>query len=230
MRLPLATSYFNCSSRKRESSTCGAKLNARLWFNTETKEFFETVEGAKKQNQKNAHVLSCRACHKSRLPPSVATLRYIDNLLVSGLSVSAIEERLATLAKEKTGAADDGRIVAQSHIIASRQRLLRVAAAPMLPETSAPSVKIESEINDAKLKLSTGTAGPSADWSPSQSADESHATDDERSDSARTSDHEPESAKTASSTSTVPSSAMDVDIKASEPSSNPSSGAAPRAG
>jgi hypothetical protein len=120
--LHIATSYFNCSSRKRETTTCGAKLNARLWYNMETKQFVESVEGAKKNNLKNTHAPNCCAIHKSRLTPSINTIRLVDRLLASGLSPSAVEQEVREHAKSN-GSSEDGRSVARLSSILTRQRL-----------------------------------------------------------------------------------------------------------
>lgn len=122
----VVTSYFNCSSRKRAAPECGAKLNTQLWFDATNMEFFESIEGAKKSNSKNLHSAACRACHKSRLPPSVSTLRVVDRLLATGHSPSAVEEMVRSQAIAKTGgAADDGRLLATAGTIFNRQRKVR---------------------------------------------------------------------------------------------------------
>jgi hypothetical protein len=123
----VATSYFNCSSRKRAAPECGAKLNTQLWFDIKAKEFFESVEGAKKSNSKNLHSAACRACHKSRLPPSVSTLRVVDKLLAAGHAPSYVEEIIRTQALERCGGViNDGRFIATTGTIFNRQRKVRV--------------------------------------------------------------------------------------------------------
>lgn len=122
----VATSYFNCSSRKRAAPECGAKLNTQLWFDAAHLEFFESIEGAKKSNSKNLHSAACRACHKSRLPPSVSTLRVVDRLLSLGHPPAVVEEMIRNQAIAKTGGyADDGRLLATTGTIFNRQRKVR---------------------------------------------------------------------------------------------------------
>lgn len=121
----VATSYFNCSSRKRAAPECGAKLNTQLWFDASQLEFFESIEGAKKSNSKNLHSAACRACHKSRLPPSVSTLRIVDRLLSLGHPPAVVEEMIRNQALAKSGGFDDGRLLATTGTIFNRQRKVR---------------------------------------------------------------------------------------------------------
>ena len=122
----VATSYFNCSSRKRAAPECAAKLNTQLWFDAVQLEFFESIEGAKKSNSKNLHSAACRACHKSRLPPSVSTLRVVDRLLSLGHTPAVVEDMIRAQALAKTGGvADDGRLLATTGTIFNRQRKVR---------------------------------------------------------------------------------------------------------
>jgi hypothetical protein len=122
----VATSYFNCSSRKRSAPECAAKLNTQLWFDLTTLEFFESIEGAKKSNAKNLHSAACLACHKSRLPPSVSTLRIVDKLLAAGHPPTVVEEMIRIAAAKRTGGdLSDGRLIASAGTIFNRQRKVR---------------------------------------------------------------------------------------------------------
>lgn len=166
----VATSYFNCSSRKRAAPECGAKLNTQLWFDAAHMEFFESIEGAKKSNSKNLHSAACRACHKSRLPPSVSTLRVVDRLLSLGHPPAVVEEMIRNQAIAKTGGfADDGRLLATTGTIFNRQRKVRTEQSKQMTSPHPSRRKALSSSPPSRL-TSMPTTPPSPPSDSSETA------------------------------------------------------------
>lgn len=159
----VATSYFNCASRKSKSTVCGAKLNARVWYNVETREFVETVEGAKKKNRQNVHSATCTAMHKSRLPPSLSTIRIVDTLLTMGYSITAVEEFVYDLALKRCGRSpvDDGRLIARCDVITKRQMIYLQESSKHMAMSASAMEETRDGPNESNTRIQMAGLGVS---------------------------------------------------------------------